>query len=1061
MSILEGVPKTIHTLPVVMDVLDDSQSNSGDHGTASGAADETIIVEDAITGVFADLSDQDYVQAGSTDSFELSYTESSGNIVLVPTSDTSNPTITESNASPGLDIQYLFVSSAADQYASWKICGAGLDPKKLLIQDVMASGHYHVYSAVKAIDRDRDAKDEGSPCFVSAADTNGDHWIQLDLGREFEVQKVVIFPTQTDITNAVTGNDPDISSANVRVGSCRLDVDVTSNTDCGSVPAGITTEGAIEVDCGNSNTKKVYGRYVYITANVAMPICEVYVYGDDAHPASTISPRQCGMSRQKKGRLDVDVTSNTDCGSVPAGITTEGAIEVDCGNSNTKKVYGRYVYITANVAMPICEVYVYGDDVPIGEETRVSFSLGSSTTAKQSVAENAGSISLSVQRTGSGSTCTYVNYVTDTSIDDADFNDVPLPLEIMMDSDTYSLSIPITDDDVCEPTENFNVTLSSVDGGQLGGQCWMCVEITDDDSITYTLDLPSTTVSEDKGPLSVSVVRTGTGVMQEGTAALTFAGNTATSADYDSTAKDLNFLASPPTSRNTVTASVDIVDDNCYEESETFTVGISSVGPADCSFVGDPQTAQITITDNDSKFKWDVNSESDNIHDRVICEGDGPVEIDITRQGTVLSKTVDFSVDHITTNNDDFSISPSDGDVTFNAGSTSTQSVTVTVADDNEVEDDESFTLTLKDPLGSTCVNGNIDGPDTLNIQIKNNDAEYYWKVSELSVGESDGQVNDKVCLVRRGDICTTTPTTTTTVAISSSGVTAISGSDFSPVSQIVFNTEESEKCVPVNIISDSTEESTETFTLTIEPGQDNIIVGSPNVLTVSITDDDDDCVIGWSQSTYVTSEGSTASVVITKSGNVAAPVIVTPVVISNSVTSATLGLDYTVTQSFTIPASSSSYSLSLNIIDDSMPESTETFTLTLSSTSCGTNAQPITIIITDNDPTTQAPTTPPTDDGIGGGAIAAIVIAAIIALLAIIGAIVFAMCIFGGFRAAGAGAGAGAAAGASAAYGTQLAPLGYASGGAYYVGNGYPGNGYNPYPFNSYYGNNAFNGYP
>ena len=70
--------------------------------------------------------------------------------------------------------------------------------------------------------------------------------------------------------------------------------------------------------------------------------------------------------------------------------------------------------------------------------------------------------------------------------------------------------------------------------------------------------------------------------------------------------------------------------------------------------------------------------------------------------------------------------------------------------------------------------------------------------------------------------------------------MTAISGSDFLPISQILFDPSETEGCAYVTIINDGTEEGDETLTLTIIPGQEDLVVGLTNVLTVTILDDGD-----------------------------------------------------------------------------------------------------------------------------------------------------------------------------------------------------------------------------
>ncbi len=64
----------------------------------------------------------------------------------------------------------------------------------------------------------------------------------------------------------------------------------------------------------------------------------------------------------------------------------------------------------------------------------------------------------------------------------------------------------------------------------------------------------------------------------------------------------------------------------------------------------------------------------------------------------------------------------------FSAASGS-QPVTITVIDDSDIEDDEEFTLTLRDPLDPeepyNCPNGNLGKDFQLHVIIKDNDGEF------------------------------------------------------------------------------------------------------------------------------------------------------------------------------------------------------------------------------------------------------------------------------------------------------------------------------------------------
>ena len=74
---------------------------------------------------------------------------------------------------------------------------------------------------------------------------------------------------------------------------------------------------------------------------------------------------------------------------------------------------------------------------------------------------------------------------------------------------------------------------------------------------------------------------------------------------------------------------------------------------------------------------------------------------------------------------------------------------------------------------------------------------------------------------------------------ISAASGTATLGTDFTALTQIVFNANDAEAYGDVALINNGDVESTETFTLTIVANQQDVAIGSTGTTTVSITDDD------------------------------------------------------------------------------------------------------------------------------------------------------------------------------------------------------------------------------
>ncbi|XP_072043690.1 uncharacterized protein [Amphiura filiformis] len=509
--------------------IDDTEAADGTHAGATaegsfiveGADGDTNPIGDDVLG--AVVESNEVIGADTTATFELSYDQ--GAITLTRTSPSGFSLMRTDTTSP-LSINHLFVSAAKNQYALWEICG--MEPKKLPRVGAAASGFINKFGPEKAID---DVLSDTS-CFFSEADSNGDNWMKIDLGREFDVRNVIIYPVLDRMATIIssTFNPDTLNNARVYVGSCRQD-DITSNHVC---------DADIEMvsDIGNSNDQ-------------------------------------------------------------------DNLIEVTCPPGT----YGQYVYILPDndaTEFYLCDVTVFGDDVPIDQETKVYF-----TNEQQSVVEDVstGDVTLSLTRTGSRRTCTYVDYYTDQTRGDFTAVQPSVAKEIKIsgtDTQSDTVTVQITNDNICESTESFNVYLTNIVGGILDTRCSTTVEIEDDDAVTYSISTPATTnIDEDDGPLNIQVVRTGEGTSQDGSATLTFtdtAQNGATSYDYSNLATTLQFSSTT----NSQTHAVSINDDECFEQSETFQVTLDRLTPAACSGAGAGLPLTMTITDNDSKFNWDI-----------------------------------------------------------------------------------------------------------------------------------------------------------------------------------------------------------------------------------------------------------------------------------------------------------------------------------------------------------------------------------------------------------------------------------------------------------------------
>jgi hypothetical protein len=253
--------------------------------------------------------------------------------------------------------------------------------------------------------------------------------------------------------------------------------------------------------------------------------------------------------------------------------------------------------------------------------------------------------------------------------------------------------------------------------------------------------------------------------------------------------------------------------------------------------------------------------------------------------------------------------SAASGTISFTAAETSKE-ISVATIDDSVYESAETLTVTLSNPVAPTLI-GTATGTGTIN----DNDTQ-----PSLSIGNTS---------VTEGGTLTFTVTKSGSGAASASwttgGGTATAGSDYSGASgTISFTAAETFKEINVATIDDSVYESAETLTVTLSnPVSPTLIGTATGTGTINDNDTQPSLSIG---NTSVT-EGGALTFTVTKSGSGAASASWT-----TGGGTATAGSDYSAasgTISFT--AAETSRSITIATIDDSLTESNETLTVTLS----------------------------------------------------------------------------------------------------------------------------------
>ena len=319
-----------------------------------------------------------------------------------------------------------------------------------------------------------------------------------------------------------------------------------------------------------------------------------------------------------------------------------------------------------------------------------------------------------------------VNYaVTGADVTGADFGGTPPSGQVTIPAGQASTTITInaTQDSMVEPAEQFTVTLSNATNGYIIGTPTATGTITNDDSAIVTLSGGGSIVEGNSSTAPLTYTATLSNPVQGGfTLAYSTSDGTATTGDNDYNDNDgtLTFAGIAGESH---AIQVQVRGDNKVEADETFSVALGAVtnvfAGAAIDTAGALQTA--LITNDDSAVVALAGNASQ------------PESSPLMGFSITLSNPVDAPVSVLFSTSDG---TASDGfdyiggtnvAVSFAAGSTTPQSLFVTLNDDSEHEADEVFNVTLSGlnnngrstvTLGTSIGTGTIVDDDTLTVGI-------------------------------------------------------------------------------------------------------------------------------------------------------------------------------------------------------------------------------------------------------------------------------------------------------------------------------------------------------
>lgn len=260
------------------------------------------------------------------------------------------------------------------------------------------------------------------------------------------------------------------------------------------------------------------------------------------------------------------------------------------------------------------------------------------------------------------------------------------------------------------------------------------------------------------------------------------------------------------------------------------------------------------------------------------------------------------------------------GTVNFAANETS-QTVTVTVAGDTLVENDETFTVTLSNPIdttiGTATAAGTIQNDDTL-VSIAGTDAD-----------KAEGDAGNTAFTFTVTRIGSVSGASSVDYAVTGSGANPANAADFGgslPSGTVNFAAGETSQTVTINISGDAVVENDETFTVTLSnPTGTTIAVAAAE----GIIQDDDTVGITLTESggtTNVTEGGFTDSYTLVLDSQPTANVQVT--ITPDAQTDLGNGAGVSVTLTFTNGNWNKAQAVTVTAVDDAIAEGSHSSTI-------------------------------------------------------------------------------------------------------------------------------------
>ena len=568
------------------------------------------------------------------------------------------------------------------------------------------------------------------------------------------------------------------------------------------------------------------------------------------------------------------------------------------------------------------------------------------TASTYNVGEAVGSATITVSRSGGSNGAVAVTYATSngTATSGSDYTGKTGTLSWAAgDTADKTFTVTIANDTAAEPAETVNLTLSAAtNGATLGSPATAQIAIADNDSDPGVLAfaVSAYAVTEGTATVTLSVARTGGKYGAVGVSYGLANGGTATAGgDFTTPSGTLSWANGDTANKSIV---VTITNDAIAEAAETLIVALSS--PTGGATLGALTSATVTINDNDGapgSLAFTASAFS-------AAEDAGTALVTVGRTGgSGGAVTVNYisSNGTATAGSDYTAVS---GTLSWAASDPYPKTIAVPVNNDAAWESNETVTLTLSTPTGGATLGSQKTATLTI-TDNDNNGGTLAFSAANYTVAEGTSTVT--LTVTRTGGNAGAV-----SVSYATADGTATATNDYTAKTGTLSWAagDSAAKTFTVTITNDAVAESTETFGLVLSSPTGGATLGAQSSSTVTVSDNDTaPGALAFSAASYSLAEtGGSATITVTRTGGSGGAVTVTYAAVSGT---ATAGADFTaVSGSLSWAAGDpAAKTFTVPVTDDSVWESTETVSLSLSSPSGGAtlgSQKTATLSITDND---------------------------------------------------------------------------------------------------------------